>query len=533
MEFVEKTAENAQGSAETQEATSQVENVTVDEKTEPAVESNIKEEKTEEEELVELTPKERAIQEDNDFVTDFIPPAAILAQNEDFITVVIIRTAYAKVQLRIQYRTIDYPNEVPIIELSSPTLPLPLLRNKEKECAEKAQEYLGKPQFAKIYEHIYSFIQSNMFIPCWKEIKQVMTLCDGKGTFGADDKEGILSVRLTSGRFKQSFKFKIPYNYPEEGVQIEFLSSNFPNEIQQMFKSQVEEIIRRCVAGFSLEEAINVSASSILNRGQQLSQQDGNNHKTVKITTSAIKNMKHDVNVLKQMSDLRATATPNNNNNNNNSSSTTIDTTNFLNKQLAQERREARKDLRKLAKVENEAELLEQQRLREEEQQVMQQLLRSKISETSQPSLYPAMKFLLEDYLQRLAHEPCQACKEYCIIPLSEPSPTTTPQQQPQQQQPDKSKRPMRTFCGHWLHWDCLNTWLTTPPFIRQCPVCTKRIWHPDWPEDYKQLEKAWQSKEARKREMADVSTILYMYLFHHPLSVYSLIDDIRHLIGL
>jgi hypothetical protein len=27
--------------------------------------------------------------------------------------------------------------------------------------------------------------------------------------------------------------------------------------------------------------------------------------------------------------------------------------------------------------------------------------------------------------------------------------------------------KPMRTYCGHWLHFKCLNDWLTTPPFIR------------------------------------------------------------------
>eukprot|EP01032_Pedospumella_encystans_P028660 gene28660-32372_t len=69
----------------------------------------------------------------------------------------------------------------------------------------------------------------------------------------------------------------------------------------------------------------------------------------------------------------------------------------------------------------------------------------------------------------------------------------------------------MRTFCGHWLHFQCLNEWLTTPPFVRMCPVCARRIWHPDWPEDHKQLEKAWQANEARKREMCDVSDFMGM----------------------
>ena len=44
------------------------------------------------------------------------------------------------------------------MELSSPSLPTPLLRNKEKECVEKAKEHLGEPQVKHIYEVIHSFI---------------------------------------------------------------------------------------------------------------------------------------------------------------------------------------------------------------------------------------------------------------------------------------------------------------------------------------------------------------------------------------
>lgn len=123
---------------------------------------------------VDCSPEKlQAIEEDHAFIEEFLPPAAIVTLNKDFVTVVIIRTAYSRVQLRIQYTT-QYPSEIPIIELSSSTLPMPLLRNKEKECADKARDLLCKPQVRAIYEHIYKFIQTNMFIPCWKEIKQVM-----------------------------------------------------------------------------------------------------------------------------------------------------------------------------------------------------------------------------------------------------------------------------------------------------------------------------------------------------------------------
>lgn len=99
-----------------------------------------------------------------------------------------------------------------------------------------------------------------MFIPCWKEVKQVMTLCEGKGNMSANKKEGLLRFRLREGEYRQDINIRIPYLYPEEGVEIEFLSSgsNFPTDIQNMYYSQAQEIVRRCVAGFLADHVTDV-----------------------------------------------------------------------------------------------------------------------------------------------------------------------------------------------------------------------------------------------------------------------------------
>jgi hypothetical protein len=196
-------------------------------------------ENSSEEEIISAPALSPFIAEDHEFIKEYLPKAAIITLTKDFITVVIIRTPYSRVQLRVQYLP-NYPDEVPLIELTSPTLPTPLLRLKEKECMEKARVDIGKPQVRAIYEHIYQFIQTNMFIPCWKEMKQVAALCEGRGQLGADEKEGILQLRLTEGAYRQTVKLKVPPMYPEEGVQVEFTTSNFPAAMQYMFRSQTE-----------------------------------------------------------------------------------------------------------------------------------------------------------------------------------------------------------------------------------------------------------------------------------------------------
>lgn len=47
---------------------------------------------------------------------------------------------------------------------------------------------------------------------------------------------------------------------------------------------------------------------------------------------------------------------------------------------------------------------------------------------------------------------------------------------------------------------------LALPNTQRQdCPRCKHRVYHPDWPQDVKQLEKAWANRQAKRREVSEV----------------------------
>ncbi len=226
------------------------------------------------------------------------------------------------------------------------------------------------------------------------------------------------------------------------------------------------------------------------------------------LDASGIKALKHDVDVLKQIGDLRdatkAAAKP------------------FqYEKHAVAERKEARKQLRRLARSEVVLENEEEEMLKEQEQQEMLSLLKAQCSDTAQPSLFPVAQYLLQEYVQKLPKEPCQKCQEG-VLPQrnhadgtlvdaasSSSSSSSSSKEERERKEKKEDHKAMRTFCGHYLHRVCLDEWLTTPPFIRQCPVCERRIWHPDWPQDHKQLEKAWQTKEAARREQSEISDLM------------------------
>ena len=67
--------------------------------------------------------------------------------------------------------------------------------------------------------------------------------------FGCDEKTGEISIRAPCKKYRNVFSIKVPLLYPEQGVSVEFKGSNFPEDIQHMFKAQTDEIVRRCEAG--------------------------------------------------------------------------------------------------------------------------------------------------------------------------------------------------------------------------------------------------------------------------------------------
>ena len=265
-----------------------------------------------------------------------------------------------------------------------------------------------------------------------------------------------------------------------------------------MFRAQGEEIVRRCESGFPADVAVAGSGpqdtladitESQLGAAKKAAGfvRPSENIHVRQLDATGIKAIKHDMAVLKQIKDIRE--------------ATVSKTKPFQHeKHAVAERKEARKMLRRLAAVESAADQEEEEAQRAAEEAEMSALMRLKCNENSTPSLLPTVKFLIESFVARMPVEACQACKKN-VMPLNPQAPALI--------NPGHKNRPIRVFCGHWLHHTCLDRWLTTPPFARQCPECNRRIWHPDWLQDVKQLEKAWAKKEETEREKNDIASMM------------------------
>ena len=206
---------------------------------------------------------------------------------------------------------------------------------------------------------------------------------------------------------------------------------------------------------------------------------------TVKLSADGLRSLKHDVEVLKKVSDLRKTDK--------------AKTKHGVMESSTAERKAARRQLSRLAKKELRADQAQLEAAQKKEQEERRAMM-VKPADHGQPCLLAVCQFLRNEFVHRLPSETCQVCGEKAF-------PSDPEKAKKILGNPKAKRHPLRVYCGHWFHRMCLHSWMTQPPFGKCCSAdgCGKRLYHPLWTSNIAKLEKDWAAKEAKKREMADV----------------------------
>ncbi|KAL3782905.1 hypothetical protein HJC23_004884 [Cyclotella cryptica] len=472
------------------------------------------------------------------------PSIKVLTSTPHFLIATYERTPYTRIKMTLTFPE-GYPSHPLIVNIDQDAIVPPGLKKKlEKELGELVRERAMHGQYDQVrvvWERLTSFVDTNMFLPCWKELKKCVDLVrtsnndtssnDRKtnmkaSTIALVESKGKIKINLHNEAYFYNCTIVIDPAYPDyspatggKSCLLQLQSTNFPSTIQTLLTSQAQEIVRRMQEGLSQERAMFMSNPIRLPKNFHLNKEDDTSGTSRALTQETIKNIKHDTETLKRVNELRKKE----------SAAAKITMSNGNggyqdHKAMAKERKDARRNIHKLTEVEREAD----QKLQEKEKEW--KLEEKKRSEgyydlyntmEPQPCLYVLVKFLV-DKVRGLVEEVCPCCKER-VLPddpnelISMYGPTDKngsdhPQQKQHHPKSTKKKmKPMRTYCGCWYHKSCLNTLLTEPPFGIECPTvdCGRRVFHPDWPGDIRQLERDWAAREARKREVEDAMLFL------------------------
>lgn len=452
-----------------------------------------------------------------------LPELQISSATDDFITASYGRTAFTTVRATLTFPE-GYPNTHPLIVAiqASDVVPPGLKKKLEKDLGKAASESnQGESQVCAVLGRLKQFIDTNRFVPCWKELKQCVDLVgksDG-GKLAMNETSGKIVITLQSQKYHYKFSIVIDESYPSTSEHINYgkpcalkmTSTNFPPKIEKLLTSQAMELIRRLQDGMAVEDAVQMSNPTHLPKDYRGNHADGvTDGPRVRLTNDTLKNLKHDVETLSLVRDLREVDS---------ATKQGDPSTKAFGKK---DRKDARRAVGKITASEVADDALRNEREKQWQQHEAQRMAGYNFTEhdgsNPQPSLLAVVSFLSRE-VSRITCVNCPICFQSALP--KDPSKLKALYQSHAEAKTEKEKkarrlakqqRPERVYCGCWYHHKCLDKYMTEPPFGAECAKvgCDRgRIYHPDWPANVKELERAWAGKQARAREIEDAAMFL------------------------
>jgi hypothetical protein len=439
------------------------------------------------------------------------PNVLIQTSTPSFLIASYQRTPYTCVKFTITFPK-GYPDHPLIIDIKSDEVVPPGLKKKlETDLVLDIPVGLHQ-QVITVVNKLVQFVDQNKFLPCWKQLKHCINLVkidSSDSTISIFESKGRVKLKLCTQKYFYNCSITIDNGYPSTATHedwgkpcdLKLISTNFPPKIEMMLTLQAKEVVRRMHDGMTSEKALVLS-----NPVRQPTFDDDDSKKkdtTERLTKDKLKSLKHDIDTLSTVRDLRE------------KDAQKVQGKAHVLKQHSKDRKAARRAIHKITDQERAADLAleEKEKLWKNDDQTRMAGYDMQDGDP-QPSLLALVNFLKEK-IQFLPKAKCPFCTKATLPSdpdelkslYSSPSACKT-EKEKKQRKLARAQRPMRCYCGCWYHHDCLDKFMTEPPFGASCstPNCGRRVFHPDWPDDMKQLEREWASLQARKREIEDAA---------------------------
>ena len=437
-----------------------------------------------------------------------------------FLTAIYQKTPTRRIKVTLTFPE-DYPSRALVVNVAAERgVPPGLQKKLEKELGAVAQERVPHYHQAEaVLQRLMDFVDTNRFVPCWRELRQVVDRVQRlakqnpstKGSsIAINDSKGLIKLRLQCGKYYYSCRIVVNEAYPTTTTHADWGnaclltmdSTNFPPKIESMLTTQAKELVRRMQDGMSATDALTMSNPIRAPKGMDHHHQR-NGAPRVRLTQQALKGLKKDTDTLAHVRDLRHV------------NAATVEWNAKVKANSARERKEARRAINRITENEIAQDNAAEAKEKEWQQQEQARLEGYNLTDhhDPEPSLLSLVIFL-ENKIQRLPEETCPVCQEPALpvnpkelqaLYMNADNDNMSDTQRKARRLARK-RRPVRTYCGCWYHYSCLDKFMTEPPFGAACPVNGRRVYHPEWPADMGELERAWASREARKREIADAA---------------------------
>ena len=365
-------------------------------------------------------------------------------------------------------------------------------RGNERLAEELSSEGGGQP-ILRVFDFFDEYVDSNLFLPCVKEIKRLgRFVSEQGGEMSLSEEEGEVRILLWNDqRFHVRLLFRLSLWYPfrlptveiQSGKRIRrkqaegegtYLLRPFPPYLSTLFAAQMEEVVRRMrqgVAGCPQDILDLTSSANLSYTSNSREEEEAKRSRRVEVTASTLHEMKSDLEDLKTMSSLRQQVQDNQIFN---AHHTKLHVRNDprLVKERSQLRRQARREMKKMKEMAIREEAEEKERARggsrrgegekkkkkvsggegEEGEEGEEDLSDLDFSRDPLPSMFTCTQFVVSQVLPVVTFS-CPHCHEPFFPPDRELSSSELE---------SKEHKAHRLFCGHYYH-DKVRTYV---------PVC-------------------------------------------------------------
>ena len=401
------------------------------------------------------------------------PLLNIISKTKDFITASYERQRvpiprYTRVKVTLTLPS-SYPNEPPAIHVDSMFKGLSKkIESEMKRQCECLKEDWG--QIVACFRFLIHFIDTNRFIPCWRELKLVAEMVQKEArisksienndkknvsSISFDEIQGKIRIKLCHNEYFYTLAIVIDEGYPStmtianwgKACDIRVIKTNFPPKIEMMMTAQAKDLVRKMQDGLSSDHAL--SQSNPIKEPKDFRKQAGKDIE-VRLTQGVLKGLKQDTETLKKVNELREI------------DSATLSFNAKAKAHASKDRKDARRNIRKItaSEISNDIESEEREKQWQIEEKARLAGYDSSQFDGSnpQPSLQTLVQFLV-GRIWKLPEEKCPACSKL-VLPLNpkilqsiyQKADNVTDEKMKKERAKCKKKRPVRTFCGCWYH---------------------------------------------------------------------------------
>eukprot|EP01083_Nonionella_stella_P008773 25351_1 len=399
-------------------------------------------------------------------IKDLLPKHDFHHFNDRQCLVTIQKTKYRSLKLKIDiFDTYPAANDSLIIDMTSTYLPNRLMKQLRKGINKIQHTNKSKPRIFLIIKSLHDIIQHNKLTMAFDEVRKIKKMFENNTNIKlkVHETKGKIDFEMVNNDYKSRFVLHIPDLYPLAPVVFNLKTCSFPMRYQNIYTQIANNICDKLSKGFSIDYILNVRKINMKEDTTKIDLSDFNSNTALEI--------RQDLKTMHKMA-------------------------------LFHTLKDSNKGMRRKVRVMNRQVKAEE----EKENELRKRMERACIDPDKQQnepvrSLLPCIEYLVKQFTD-LQMELCGCCEKR-IFPKN--SKLLQEWEDNRKKYVNKGKYPQRCDCGHWYHHQCLQSYLSEPPFGKTCSKCKVQLKHPLFETDIKVLERQWAVQQAKKRELDDI----------------------------